>query len=1431
MKTRSFLYRSFAIGSCFVLANLCTPQGAIALVGKPLGDAAREQIAKKAKREKKLAERRAKSASRALTDKEQQDMQGKSGENPYFAGAQKWDVFHKGVDLVSGNFGLTATDLTFEGGYGIPVNVTRSYSANDPDEGPFGKGWSLSADVRNTAGGVLKSGGAPVRTVPVEMVTRHSTEDDPNIATNPVEAVIASDAGGKAETIQRDVDGVLTTPPWDNNVMDAQYELVTSGGNVYTVLVSNTVKTPDGTTYVYAKKGYYTSGMKPWDDAGATAQPSNVLKVTSVTDRQGNVTTYTYGAGTVSFTKANGAVTENPLEHVAMPNGHEIDFNWTSNRITSVTDGVRTVTYGYTSTLLTSVETPEGLTTTYGYGSATISALMWDSGSTLVDDPYGGSMATNLLRSITDPRGLETQVVYMMGNATILPYTRLGAGVYAARVLVGEIEDPNGVITYFNYGNAHNPNTPSEPGLPIPGPYENFWIEGSGLNSYVTIEPGSDEVLDSCYVEGFSQSGVDFYTMRINGMVGEAALGAPFTLGWVDVGGAYQHQMYYDPKTLNLLGEDRTIYDASQFSQFATPQPEMAIELNWGVIRNSYNTYNFQGKPLSVRLVCGAEDTGGSTDRTTYYAYWGKDKYFQQKAIKDPAGRYSYTDYYDSSAAAGRKGQVYKVYDDARTTFVLNTGIIPPSGTDAGKYWKYQLEPQTDTYSASFDYDSKGRPIDVYKLQKTTTSPWTYVRAHTAYGADNDGSWGAASDVTEDYGGINRVTQTTDYDSCGRATEVEDGAGQVFETTYDLDGKMQSVTRTDTTPDVNVVSYTYGTSGVSKGMPTQVVDELSGVTQDITYCSSGGGIGKVESIQETKSGVSYTVSYTYNAAGDKTKATYATPNGTTRWGYANYISVGFFPSRSRVPETIVKLDGSSYPTAEQFNYVYDTAGEIKQAYFAMTPKSGFTPATGAPWYDDGHPADSRACAEYIYDNDGTSSVSYYWETPGDSVDGYRGVEGNGYWSRHVLATEVQGYNRAKILANSCTYETTSSNRGLKKTSSFYHGSGGSWVEDRTEEYGYEANLDYLTSANYDDGLGGATPSWTYDAAGNRTDSSVVDNLNRATTIQSLAVTNDILGNRLTVAGGYSYSWDCLSRLLTYTAGGVTSTYAYRADGMRVSKSNSSVAASYYYDGQMPMETKEVSGGTTTVTKQGLGARGIEWIERAISGGATTTGFPLYDVHGNNIACLFKASSNTYTINNQRAYDAWGGIRQGGTTGDPKGRYCANLGHVQDDESGLVYMRARYYEPGTGRFLSQDPARQGFNFTTYANNNPTNLSDANGKVFDSANDALKAIFNAFIDGRDAYSAGQAGLTATWVCRNIIKQAIAALARAAGACQVIADMHAAEAVVDAEQAAFLGESADYGLELAEAEEGISATFGTAKAVALIYMKQLETFLELL
>jgi RHS repeat-associated protein len=60
------------------------------------------------------------------------------------------------------------------------------------------------------------------------------------------------------------------------------------------------------------------------------------------------------------------------------------------------------------------------------------------------------------------------------------------------------------------------------------------------------------------------------------------------------------------------------------------------------------------------------------------------------------------------------------------------------------------------------------------------------------------------------------------------------------------------------------------------------------------------------------------------------------------------------------------------------------------------------------------------------------------------------------------------------------------------------------------------------------------------------------------------------------------------------------------------------------------------------------------------------------------------------------------------------------GHVNDPDTGLVYMQARYYDPQVGRFISVDPvgpaAGDPFNFNrfAYANNSPSVNIDPDGR---------------------------------------------------------------------------------------------------------------------
>ncbi len=122
----------------------------------------------------------------------------------------------------------------------------------------------------------------------------------------------------------------------------------------------------------------------------------------------------------------------------------------------------------------------------------------------------------------------------------------------------------------------------------------------------------------------------------------------------------------------------------------------------------------------------------------------------------------------------------------------------------------------------------------------------------------------------------------------------------------------------------------------------------------------------------------------------------------------------------------------------------------------------------------------------------------------------------------------------------------------------------------------------------------------------------------------------------------------------------------------------------------------------------LGARGIEAVVAIdhTQGNQATLRWLLYDGHGN----LVRTMAPDHRLSGWQFRGVWGEVQ--GNLALGRG-YCANLGHVED-ETGLVYMRARYYEPATGRFISEDPARDGVNWYLYADGNPVNRVDVEGR---------------------------------------------------------------------------------------------------------------------
>ncbi len=110
------------------------------------------------------------------------------------------------------------------------------------------------------------------------------------------------------------------------------------------------------------------------------------------------------------------------------------------------------------------------------------------------------------------------------------------------------------------------------------------------------------------------------------------------------------------------------------------------------------------------------------------------------------------------------------------------------------------------------------------------------------------------------------------------------------------------------------------------------------------------------------------------------------------------------------------------------------------------------------------------------------------------------------------------------------------------------------------------------------------------------------------------------------------------------------------------------------------------------------------------------------------------------------YRPYGGQALGAAPNGP-----GYTGHVNDPETGFVYMQARYYDPSTGRFLSTDPIKPvsgdlfNLNRYDYASNNPIVNTDPSGE----ATCADKACKYSRIDSRPA---GSNGLTITFINDN-------------------------------------------------------------------------------
>ncbi len=259
-------------------------------------------------------------------------------------------------------------------------------------------------------------------------------------------------------------------------------------------------------------------------------------------------------------------------------------------------------------------------------------------------------------------------------------------------------------------------------------------------------------------------------------------------------------------------------------------------------------------------------------------------------------------------------------------------------------------------------------------------------------------------------------------------------------------------------------------------------------------------------------------------------------------------------------------------------------------------------------------------------------------------------------------------------------------------------------------YGYDA-LNQLVNVTYPDS---SVVEYTYDAVGNRL------------SMVSLAGTVDYLydaGNRLLEAGDVSYEWDQNGNLITKNdvGGETTYTYDYQNRLTAINYPDGTLTHyDYYPNGQLL--SKDVDGQITNYLYSGPNV-----LYELDDGWNPVTGYTTIGLD-NRISMTQNGDSYVYLYNHigsvvgltdssgqlvtRYQYDAFGSLQY--SSGAVSNSYFF-IGREYDEKSELYNMRARNYDPETGRFTTRDPLTNYFSPYVYAANNPVNLVDPTGLI--------------------------------------------------------------------------------------------------------------------
>ena len=535
----------------------------------------------------------------------------------------------------------------------------------------------------------------------------------------------------------------------------------------------------------------------------------------------------------------------------------------------------------------------------------------------------------------------------------------------------------------------------------------------------------------------------------------------------------------------------------------------------------------------------------------------------------------------------------------------------------------------------------------------------------------------------------------------------------VAETKYEYDGKNQLIAFTD--PDGRREAYTYD---VNSNL-TKTVDK-NGNTQKSTYDYQNRLTEMVA--KEKKTGKEMKHSYTYNAYGDV-----ATLDDT---------SFVYEDASGQVTKETTKLTRNKDVVK---NYSYDSAGN--KSAFAV--KVGDDTKLSLHYTYDG---ESKLTA--VTDEQGSQVVGYSYDVDGNLAE--RTVPGNNQtttytydYQNHLTAMENRT-DRAGVISRYSS-EYLANGQKAKETSDTMDKNGRKSAKTATYTY------DLLGRITKESRTGSKDITYTYDSNNNRKTMTVgnkvtaykynkndellrTDTLNTDTEKDTVVIyKNDRNGNQLATVNRYEIPeekkekpyididvtlgsnqlnknvvnhYNADNQLVRTLTKNYKVSFTYDAEGLRTSKTVNGEKTVFVWDGdQLVMELSD----SGKVKKRYVRGNDLVFVDK---GTETEKQYYVTDPHGN----VVQLTDGNGKVTKTYEYDSFGNEVKPDEKDDNPFRYC---GEYYDKETGEVYLRARYYQPEKGRFLTRDTYTgeedepRSLHLYAYCYNNPVTYRDNSG----------------------------------------------------------------------------------------------------------------------